>query len=56
MEGADLFGGKYTTDEVKSILEINARPNSLLKPMNPFYKKNSSEHGPSWEERREVSP
>ena len=44
----DLFGGKYTADEVERIMNINARPLSLLKPLNPLYKKSATEHAPSW--------
>jgi hypothetical protein len=51
----DLFGGKYTTEEIKRIFEINARPNALVKPMNAFYKKTINEHAPSWREKREVT-
>ena len=48
MEGADLFGGKYSAEEVKRILEINARPLSIMKPINPFYRKSVIEKEPSW--------
>ena len=51
----DLFGGKYTAEEVEEILNLNSRPNVLLKPLNPFYKKSATEHGPSWEQRKEVT-
>lgn len=44
----ELIGGKYSTEEIRAILDINARPNSLLKPFNPFYKKTGREHGPTW--------
>ena len=50
----DLYGGKYTEEEIKKILEINARPLSIMKPLNPFYKKSATEHGPTWAQRREV--
>ena len=29
----DLFGGRYSTDEVQRIMDINARPYSTLKPV-----------------------
>ena len=51
----DLYGGKYTVDEIKEILEINGRPTMLKKPYNPFYKKSAGEHGPSWEQKKEVT-
>ena len=50
----DLFGGKYTADEIQRIMNINARPSGLLKPFNPHYKKTAMEHAPSWREKREV--
>jgi hypothetical protein len=53
MQG-DLFGGRYSVDEVKRIMDINSRPHILRKPFNPFYKKTGSEHGPSWKEKKEV--
>ena len=49
----DLFGGKYTREEIKQILEINSRPQSIVKPLNPFYKKSAGEFGPSWQQRKE---
>ena len=50
----DMFGGKYTSDEIHRIMNINARPSMLKKPMNPFYKKTATEHAPTWEEKRRV--
>lgn len=50
----DIFGGKYSVDEVKKIMEINAKPNALFKPYNPLYRKSETEHAPSWREKREV--
>lgn len=47
MQG-DLFGGKYTAEEVKRIMNINARPLSLIKPMNPYFKKSATEIEPTW--------
>ena len=52
---ADLFGGKYTVEEVERIMNINARPSMLKKPFNPVFKKSATEHAPTWEEKREVS-
>jgi hypothetical protein len=45
----DLFGGKYTVEEIQKIFEINARPEAIKKPFNPFYKKTAGELGPSWQ-------
>ena len=50
----DLHSGKYTTEELSKIADINARPNALMKPYRAFYKKTASEFGPSWQERKEV--
>ena len=44
---ADYFGGKYTTEDLQRILEINSRPKSYIKPFNAFYKKSATEYGPS---------
>ena len=51
----DLFGGRYSADEVHRIMNINARPSMLKKPLNPLYKKTATENAPSWQEKREVS-
>ena len=50
----DIFGGKYSEEEIKRIFEINARPTMLRKPNQAFYKKNADEHGPSWADKREL--
>ena len=50
----DLFGGRYSAEEINRIMNINARPNSLLKPFNAMYKKSATEHAPTWQEKREV--
>ena len=44
----DLFGGRYTAEEVNRIMNINARPSMLLKPYLPMYKKSAMEHAPTW--------
>ena len=49
----DIFGGRYSQDEVRRILDINARPYSTLKPVQAYYKKTSGEVGPTWAEKRE---
>ena len=49
----DLYSGRYTTDEIQRILEINNRPDMLKKPDEAFYKKNALELAPSWAEKRE---
>ena len=51
----DLFGGKYTAEEVQRIMNINARPSMLKKPFLALYKKSAEEHQPTWKEKREVS-
>ena len=50
----DLLGGRYSQEEVKRILEINARPTTLQKPNSAFYKKNADENAPTWAEKREL--
>ena len=52
MQG-DLYGGRYSKDEVQRILEINARPDIIKKPDAAYYKKSATENGPSWAEKRE---
>jgi len=37
----DYFGGKYTTEEVRRIMDINARPGFMQKPFRPYYKKSA---------------
>ena len=49
-----MYGGKYTVEELQRIMEINARPNFAMKPLNPFYKKSNHELGPSNAEKKEV--
>ena len=51
--GKDLFGGRYSKDEIDRILDINSRPYQLRKPDQAFYKKNGLEQKPSWAEKRE---
>ena len=53
MQG-DLFCGKYTNEEVMRILEINSRPQGLVKPEEAYYTKNAMEKGPSYAEKREL--
>ena len=48
MQG-ELYSGKYTADEIRDILDINARPHSLKKPYNPFFKKTAYEPKPTWQ-------
>ena len=52
MQG-DLYGGKYTQDDISRILEINNRATGTMKPEQAFYKKNAQEAGPTWAEKRE---
>ena len=49
----DLFGGRYSADEVQRILDINARPTVLRKPETAWYKKSATEIEPSNKEKRE---
>ena len=49
----DLYGGRYSQEEIQRILQINARPTALVKPEEPFFKKSALEHGPSNAEKRE---
>lgn len=51
----DLFSGKYSIEEAKRIMEINARPTDLMKPLKPLYRKTATEHAPTWKEKREVT-
>ena len=44
----DLFGGKYSAEEVQRIMSINARPSSIMKPLNALYKKSATENEPTW--------
>ena len=53
-EAYDLFSGKYSSEEIQRILEINGRPNSTKKNFLPFYKKSATENGPTWAEKKEV--
>ena len=50
---ADFFGGHYTQDEIERIMNINARPTSLMKPFRALYRKTATEHAPTWREKRE---
>jgi hypothetical protein len=49
----DLFGGRYTSEEVQRILQINARPTTLMKPEEAYYKKSAMELEPTNKEKRE---
>ena len=50
----DLYGGRYSENEITRILEINARPSVLRKPDEAFYKKSAMENEPTWAEKREL--
>ena len=50
----DLYSGRYSAEEIKRIMEINARPLALMKPLRPLYKKSATEIAPTWREKREV--
>ncbi len=49
----DLFGGRYTVDEVQRILQINARPTPIVKPEEAYYRKSATELEPTNAEKRE---
>ena len=49
----DLYGGRYSQEEIKRILQINARPETLRKPEEAFYNKSAMENEPTWAEKRE---
>ena len=49
----DLYGGRYSQEEIKRILQINARPETLRKPEEAFNKKSAMENEPTWAEKRE---
>lgn len=49
----DLYGGRYTSDEVQRILQINGRPTTLMKPEEAYYKKSAMELEPTNKEKRE---
>jgi len=50
----DLYGGRYSQDEIMRILEISARPSTLRKPEEAFYKKSAMENEPTMAEKREL--
>ncbi len=50
----DLYGGRYSQDEIMRILEISARPATLRKPEEAFYKKSAMENEPTMAEKREL--
>ena len=49
----DLYGGRYSSEEIQRILQINARPTALAKPEEPFFKKSATELEPTNAEKRE---
>ena len=38
-----LDTGRYTKEEVERIMNFNARPEEIMKPLNPFYRKSARE-------------
>ena len=50
----NLYAGYYTTEEVQALQDINMRPQALLKPSNPYDRKDDLEHLPTWRQKREV--
>ena len=51
----EFRNGRYTQEELDKIIDVNARPTYLMKPMRAFYQKSATEYEPSWRDRREVS-
>ena len=49
----DLYSGRYSQEEIQRILQINARPTTLVKPEEAFYKKSATELEPSYADKRE---
>ena len=54
LSNGDFYSGRYTADEMKRIIEVNARPTFIMKPFKPYFRKSTTENGPTWRERREV--
>ena len=54
MDGEAQFGGKYSMSEINRIMEIGARPHTMMKPEQAFFRKGAGELGPSWAEKREL--
>jgi hypothetical protein len=50
----DLYSGRYSTDEIRRIMDVGCKPHGLMKPFTAFYKKAPGEFGPSWVEKRDV--
>lgn len=50
----DFYSGKYNADEIRRIVEVNARPTFLMKPFRAYYNKSATEHAPTWRDKREV--
>ena len=51
----NLYNGKYTQDQIQRIMNVNARPITLMKPFRALYNKSAMEHAPTWAEKREVN-
>ena len=49
----DLYGGRYSQDEIQRILQINARPTVLRKPEEAYFRKSATELEPTNAEKRE---
>ena len=50
----DFFSGQYTVEELNEIADMNKRERGTKKPNVGFYKKNMTELGPSWEDKRNL--
>ena len=49
MNSHDMYGGKYTSEEITRIENINSRPIGTKRFINAFYKKSAGENGPTLE-------
>ena len=49
----DIYNGKYSVEEIRDILDINARSEAVRKPETAFFKKSAGELGPTWAQKRE---
>ena len=50
----DFLGGQYSVDQLAKVVAMNRRKDGTEKPNFAFYQKNMHEHGPTWEDRREL--
>ncbi len=55
MQAGNIYGGKYSKEEIQRIMNINSRPAMIKKPNLAFYQKSALEVGPSYAEKKEVT-